>query len=89
MQKKVNGTKVSFNDDNNNEILYFDYMGDEFVLVMNTDKAIEIDENSEMYERLTNLFFQKYDFGDYILGDNKTNSQLVCHNGTFFIKLVC
>lgn len=73
MEKIIDKSKISFYE-NECEVFNLNFIGDEFVLVMNTNKIIEIDENEELYELLNRLFTQNYDFGENFLNDRKSNN---------------
>lgn len=83
MEKIIDKSKISFYE-NECELFNFNFIGDEFVLVMNTNKIIEIDENEELYELLNRLFAQNYDFGENFLNDRKSNNELVWHSDCYY-----
>lgn len=64
MKKIINGSRISFNEDDNNEIMYMDYSSDECVWCFNTNDVITITEDMELFEMLKYIMVQKYTFSD-------------------------
>lgn len=63
MEKIMTEDKIKFYD-GEKEILSLGFIADEFVLTINTDGIVEINENEELYEYLNDIFMQNYDFGE-------------------------
>ena len=87
MRKVVNGTKVSFFDDNNseNEIMYIDHSMDECVWYFSSSNEIIVEENDELYNPLCNIMSQQYEFLDNsILKCYKLDNTLVWYSDCYF-----
>lgn len=83
MEKIMTEDKIKFYD-GEKEILSLGFIADEFILTINTDGIIEINENEELYEYLNDIFMQNYDFGENFLNDNKTEQELIWHSDGYY-----
>ena len=85
MQTIINGSKISFLDDNNFEIMYMDYSTDECIWWFNSNDVITITENTKLFELLRIFMNQQYDFcNNEILKSFKKDNQLVWYSDCYF-----
>ena len=85
MIKKINGTKVSFYDDSNTEIMFIDYPGDECIWCFNNSDVITITSDIDLYYPLIDIMSQEYIFDDTdILKSYKSNNKLVWYSDCYY-----
>ena len=85
MYKVVSGTRVSFFDDNDNEIMYIDYLADECIWYFRGSEEITVIENDELFKLLSNIIWQQYDFNsDSLLKSYKDNNKLVWYSDCYY-----
>ena len=84
MQKVINGTKISFYDENN-EIMYIDYPTDECVWYFRNSNVITITEDMELFNLLKSIMSQQYIFNDNcILKSYKNSDKLVWYSDCYY-----
>ena len=85
MKKTISNNKISFCDDNGNEIMYMDYLSDECVWCFNSNDIITITEDMELFELLKLLMNQNYVFGNNeILESYKKDNKLVWYSDCYY-----
>ena len=85
MHKVVNETKISFFDNDDNEIMYIDYPTDECIWYFNNSEVITITEDMELFELLKALMSQQYEFDkNEILHSCKNNNKLVWYSDCYY-----
>ena len=85
MYKVVNGTKMSFFDENDNEIMYIDYPNDECVWFFKSSEVLIIAEDEELYEPLISLFLEQYEFNNNSeLVSYKNDNELVWYSDCYY-----
>ncbi len=87
MRKVINGTKISFFDSSNNEIMYIDYPTDECVWGFNTGEVVTIAEDMDLFELLKSLMSQQYEFyysDDDVLRSYKNDNKLVWYSDCYY-----
>ena len=84
MQKIINGTKISFYDENN-EIMYIDYSTDECIWYFHNSNVITITEDMELFNLLKSIMSQQYIFNDNcILKSYKNSNKLVWYSDCYY-----
>lgn len=85
VKKIINNNKISFYDDNDNEIMYMDYLTDECVWCFNSNDIITITEDMELFELLKLLMNQNYVFyNNEILESYKKDNKLVWYSDCYY-----
>ena len=85
MKKIVNGSKISFYDNGNTEIMCIDYLADEYVWRFNTSNVITITEDAELYESLIYMMQQQYTFNDdSVLKNYKDKNKLIWYSDCYY-----
>ena len=85
MKKTISNNKISFCDDNGNEIMYMDYLSDECVWCFNSNDINTITEDMELFELLKLLMNQNYVFGNNeILESYKKDNKLVWYSDCYY-----
>lgn len=85
MKKIINNNKISFYDENDNEIMYIDYSIDEYVWHFNSNEVVVITEDMELFEMINNIMNQQYVFNDEeILKSYKNNNKLVWYSDCYY-----
>lgn len=85
MYKVVSGTKISFFDDNDDEMMYIDYSTDECIWFFRDSEQIIITENEELFKLLKRIISQQYKFNDNsLLKSYKDNNKLVWYSDCYY-----
>lgn len=85
MYKVVNGTKISFYNNSNNEIMYIDYPTDECIWYFYNSQLITITKDMELFELLKSIMSQQYKFSDdEILKSYKSNNKLIWYSDCYY-----
>lgn len=85
MHEVINGSKISFYDNDDNEIMYIDYPTDECIWYFKNSNEISINDDSELFELIKNIMLQQYEFNDYeTLKSYKSNSKLVWYSDCYY-----
>lgn len=85
MYKVVSGTKISFFDDNDGEMMYIDYSTDECIWFFRDSEQIIITENEELFKLLKRIISQQYKFNDNsLLKSYKDNNKLVWYSDCYY-----
>ena len=85
MHKVINGTKISFYDENDNEIMYIDYPSDECIWYFNSSEVVTIAEDSLLFEPIKNIMSQQYEFDDNeVLHSYKDDNKLVWYSDCYY-----
>lgn len=85
MKKIINGSRINFCDNNNNEIMYIDYSTDECIWCFNDNNVINISEDMELFECLMYLMNQQYTFSnDKILRSFKKDNIIVWYSDCYY-----
>lgn len=85
MKKIINGSRISFYDDSDNEIMYLDYSTDECVWCFNTNDAITITKDMELFERLKSIMGEQYTFSSHeSLKDYKNDNKLLWYSDCYY-----
>lgn len=58
--QKNSNSKISFFDDNGNEIMYMNYLAAEYIWCFNSNNIITITEDMELFELLKFLMMLKF-----------------------------
>ena len=84
MYKVIDGTKISFFDNENNEIMYIDYLSDECIWHFSTNEVI-ITKDMELYDLLINIMSGQYVFNlDEILQCTKQDNKMVWYSDCYY-----
>ena len=85
MYKVINGTKISFYDDSDNETMYIDYPSDECVWYFNSSEVATITEDSALFEPIKNIMLQQYEFdNNEVLHNYKNDNKLVWYSDCYY-----
>ena len=85
MHKVVDGTRIVFLDDNNNEIMYIDYPTDECFWFFYNSEVITITENDELFPLLKSIIEQEYEFNSCsVMKNYKDNNKLVWYSDCYY-----
>ena len=85
MKKIINGSTVSFLDENNNEIMYIDFPNDECIWYFKNSDEIEISEDMDLYNPLKNIMSENYLFIEKeTLKSYKDNNKLVWYSDCYY-----
>ena len=85
MHKVINGTKISFYDDSDNETMYIDYSSDECVWYFNSSEVATITEDSALFEPIKNIMLQQYEFdNNEVLHSYKDDNKLVWYSDCYY-----
>ena len=85
MHKVINGTKISFYDDSDNETMYIDYSSDECVWYFNSSEVATITEDSALFEPIKNIMLQQYEFdNNEVLYSYKDDNKLVWYSDCYY-----
>lgn len=85
MKKIINGSRVEFYDNNNNEIMYMDYSIDEGIWYFSDDNIITINKEMELFECLMYLMNQQYTFSnDAVLRSSKEDNKIVWYSDCYY-----
>ena len=85
MHKEINGTMISFLDENNNEIMYIDFPNDECIWYFDNSDEIEITEDMDLYNPLKNIMSENYLFIEKEpLKSYKDNNKLVWYSDCYY-----
>lgn len=85
MKKIINGSKINFYDNNNNEIMYIDYSTDECIWYFNDNNVITVTEDMELFECLMYLMNQQYTFSNNeILRSFKEDNIIVWYSDCYY-----
>ena len=85
MHKAVNGSKISFFDNSDNEIMYIDYSTDECIWYFNSSEVITITKDMDLFELLRTLMLQQYEFDNTeVLHNHKDNNNLVWYSDCYY-----
>ena len=85
MHKVINGTKISFYDDSDNEIMYIDYPSDECIWYFNSSEVAIITEDSVLFEPIKSIMSQQYEFdNNEVLHSSKDDNKLVWYSDCYY-----
>lgn len=85
MKKIINNSRISFYDDNDNEIMYIDYSIDELVWYFNSNDVVIITEDMELFKMLKVIMNQQYIFSnEEILKSYKNDNKLVWYSDCYY-----
>ena len=85
MDLVVNKTKISFYDNDNNEIMSVDYPTDECIWYFGNSDVITITKNMDLFGPLKNIMSQQYEFyNDEVLKSYKDNNSLVWYSDCYY-----
>ena len=85
MDLVVNETKISFYDEDNNEIMYVDYPTDECIWYFCNSDVITITKDMDLFGPLKNIMSQQYEFyNDEVLKSYKDNNSLVWYSDCYY-----
>lgn len=85
MKKIINNSRVSFYDDNWNEIMYIDYAIDECIWYFDNNDVITITKDMELFEMLQFIMSQHYIFSnDEFLKNYKDDNKLVWYSDCYY-----
>lgn len=85
MHKVVNGSKISFFDNSDNEIMYIDYPTDECIWYFSNSEVVTITKDMDLFELLKTLMLQEYEFDNTeVLHNHKDNNNLVWYSDCYY-----
>lgn len=85
MKKIIDNGRISFFDDQNNEIMYMDYLTDEFVWFFSDSNTIIVKDGEELFNFLKIIMEQQYIFNDSeLLKSYKKNNKLVWYSDCYY-----
>ena len=85
MHKVVDGTRIVFLDDNNNEIMYIDYPTDECFWFFYNSEVITITKDMELFELLKGIMSEQYIFNEEeTLKCSKSNNKLIWYSDCYY-----
>ena len=84
MQKVIKDKEIYFYDNNNNLIMCLDYRRDDFVWYFNTNEAIKITNDMEIYSLISNFMNEDYIFNDELLKSYKDKNKLVWYSDCYY-----
>ena len=85
MHKVVTETKISFYDEDNNEIMHIDYSTDECIWFFRNSDVITITKDMELFGLLKSIMQQQYEFGDSeVLRSYKNDNKLVWYSDCYY-----
>lgn len=85
MKKVVNGSKITFYDDNNHKIMYIDYATDECIWFFESNSSITVTEEMELYKPISFIMKQNYTFNSNdILKSYKNENKLVWYSDSYY-----
>ena len=85
MHKVINGTKISFLDNSDNEIMYIDYPTDECIWYFSSSDVVTITKDMDLFELLKKLMSQQYEFdNNEVLKRYKDDNVLVWYSDCYY-----
>lgn len=88
MKKIIRNKKISFYDDENQEIMYIDFSTDECIWYFFANGIIEITSEMELYDLLNNLMNNSYEFSNKGLpnyvSNYKDNDKLIWYSDCYY-----
>lgn len=85
MHKVINGTKISFLDNSDNEIMYIDYPTDECIWYFSSSDVVTITKDMDLFELLKKLMSQQYEFdNNEVLKSYKDDNVLVWYSDCYY-----
>ena len=83
MDEKVVGNRIEFWNENE-VMMYIDYLNDECVWYFNNGDEITISEDSLLFEPLRKIMLQKYEFDNEVLNCSKTDNKLLWYSDCYY-----
>ena len=84
MKKVICDKTICFFDDENKEIMYFDYSTDECIIGINTSEKITISKDMELYSLLEDFMNQNYVFPKEELQNEKSDKKLTWYSDCYY-----
>lgn len=84
MRKVIKEKTVYFYDDNNEEIMYIDHSTDECIWFFNSEQKVSINEDSELYELLSDFMSSSYQFQNDELKNHKDDTTLTWYSDCYY-----
>lgn len=84
MRKVIKEKTVYFYDDNNEEIMYIDHSTDECIWFFNSEQKVSINEDSELYELLSDFMSGSYQFQNDELKNHKDDTTLTWYSDCYY-----
>lgn len=84
MKKIIIGSRVSFLDDDEMELMYIDYPTDECIWFFNSSDEIAVGEEDEIYYFLDYLMNQHYTFDEGLLRNQKNDNELIWYSDCYY-----
>ena len=84
MEKIIEETKISFFDEDGNEVMYLDHSTDECIWFFNSDKPLFITNQMPLYSVIDFFMSQDYLFANDILQCYKDSDKLIWYSDCYY-----
>ena len=84
MRKEIIDSKISFYNEEDEEIMYMDFSADEFIWFFLKNEPISITKDDELFEYIDYIMNEKYIFGIDHLQSKKSKDQLIWYSDCYY-----